>query len=473
MLLANLLVKPFWILGIEFSVQNSVGTTMYGLYFEVFSLSYIFNILLDLGVTNFNTRNIAQYPKLVTKHLSGILSIKLMLLVLYLVVTFSVGALLGYSSRQFHLLAWLSLNQFLNSLIIYFRSNFEGLLLFKWDSLLSVMDRLLMIMICGFLLWGPVDTGEFRIEWFVYAQTAAYIITSATALTVLVRRTGMRRLHFNRPFTVAILKKSFPFALLVLLMASYNRMDPVMLKLLSPEGMGDYNAGIYAGAFRLLDALTMIVYLVSVPLLPVFARMTKDRDRRSGLEDTVRMMTGLVVVFSLTTSVVLWSMNQELMSLYNGNAEDYAKVFRVLIFCIIPISMTYVFGTLLTAGGQLKVLNIFASLSLAVNLIVNIVCIPRWGVVGSAWAALIAQSLMAAAQIVAAIVIYKLHFSMNYILKLILFALLIIGCTLCAATLDWWWMLLVTGGVAMMTSILLKLIDVKEIRKILIKKNDK
>ena len=113
-LLANLIVKPFWLLVVEMGVQNRVGAEMYGFYFDIFSISYIFNILLDLGITNFNTRNIAQHPALISKHLSGMLSIKVMLLALYAVVTFSTGALLGYDSSQFRLLGWLTLNQFLS-----------------------------------------------------------------------------------------------------------------------------------------------------------------------------------------------------------------------------------------------------------------------------------------------------------------------------------------------------------------------
>ena len=88
-LLANLLVKPFWILGIEVEVQNAVGNEAYGFYYALYSFSYIFNILLDLGITNFNIRNIAQHPQLIEKHLSGILGIKLCLLGFYLIVTFS------------------------------------------------------------------------------------------------------------------------------------------------------------------------------------------------------------------------------------------------------------------------------------------------------------------------------------------------------------------------------------------------
>lgn len=466
-LLANLLVKPFWILGIEVGVQNAVGTEMYGFYFGIFNLTYIFNILLDLGVTNFNTRNIAQYPKLISKHLSGILSIKLMLLALYVVVSFSVGALMGYDSTQFYLLAWLSFNQFLSSLILYLRSNFEGLLLFKWDSLLSVMDRVLMIIICGAMLWGPFGDG-ISIFKFVYAQTAAYLITAALALWVLVRKTGLRKLHWNKPFTLVILKKSLPFALLVLLMASYNRLDPVLLQLLSPEGAGDYNAGVYAGAFRLLDALTMIAYLVSVPLLPIFSKMTKGEGSGKELGETVRMMFSMVMVFAITAACALSCLDSELMNLfYDDNVNDYAVVFCVVIFCIIPISATYVFGTLLTAAGRLKKLNIFAAISLALNILVNIILIPRWGAEGSAWAAIGAQSFMAVAQVVAAIRIFKLKPSAGYILKLLFFALFVVGCTFCTPHLVWWITLLVVAVIATGLAMVLKLIDIKEIIKII------
>ena len=468
-LFANLLVKPFWILGIEVDVQNAVDAEMYGLYFTVFNITYIFNILLDLGITNFNTRNIAQHPHLITKHLSGILTVKLLLLVLYAVVTFSAGALMGYDSLQFRLLAWLSLNQFLSSLILYLRSNFEGLMLFKWDSLLSVMDRLLMIIICGSMLWCPslLDGNGFTIFHFVYAQTAAYIVTAILATTVLVRKTGLRRLRFDKLFSLAILRQSLPFALLVLLMASYNRIDPVLLQKLSPAGTGNYNAGIYAGAFRLIDALTMVAYIVSVPLLPIFSRLTKKGAPTSDsgeLREVVRMMTGIMTVFSVTVACALASTSDDIMALfYNDHVTDYSSVLRIVVFCIIPVSMTYVFGTLMTAAGKLKMLNIFAASSLLLNIAVNLFCIPRWGAQGSAIAGLTAQSFMALAQIIAAIVLFKLQLSWKYILKILLFTLSVIVCVyLCAQTV-WWVNLMITALVATTSAFMLKLIDLREI----------
>ena len=465
-LLLNLLIKPFWFLGIEVGVQNAVGAEQYGFYFGIFNLAYIFNILLDLGITNFNTRNIAQHPHLISKHFPYLLSIKLLLLALYMVVTFSTGLLLGYHSRQFYLLAFLSFNQFLNSFILYLRSNFEGLLLFKWDSVISILDRVIMIAICGALLWLPQHP-TFKIEYFVYAQTAAYLLTALIALTVLVSKTGFGRLRLSRPFTLAILKQSLPFALLVLLMASYNRLDPILLQKLSPTGLGDYNAGIYASAFRLLDVLTMVTYLVSVPLLPIYARLTKSPTAE--LASTTRIVTSLMLVYSITAAITLASMDTQLMELlYTDHIDESATVFSILVYGIIPIAMTYVFGTLLTAAGRLRQLNTFALCTLAINILINVFCIPRWGALGSAWASLVAQSFMAITQLWAAMKIFHLRPSWGYILKIVFFTLSITSCTLLTPSDHAWWLrLTIVGIVALVLAVLLKLIDINELKTII------
>jgi O-antigen/teichoic acid export membrane protein len=505
-LLANLFVKPFWILGIEVGVQNAVGAQTYGFYFAVMNLAYIFNILLDMGVTNFNTRNIARNSQLIQKHLSGILTIKLLLLVLYAVVTFTVGLMLGYHSRQFYLLAWLCLNQFLNSLIVYLRSNFEGLLMFKIDSLLSVLDRILMIIICGFLLWGPMRRTPFRIEWFVYAQTVAYLFSALVALVALGKKVGLHKLSWNRPFTFVILKKSAPFALLVLLMASYNRIDPVLLERLLP-GTGDYEAGIYAASFRLLDALTMIAYLVSVLLLPIYSKLTKEVQKEQTdrmlqqkgeqrqnvgtkqlvstvsepankeLKDITQMIFSLMFVVTVSIALTCTYFSDNLMNLlYHEHIDEIAKVFRIIILGFIPIGFTYVFGTLLTANGNLKQLNLFAAVSLALNVAVNLVCIPRWGALGAAMASLTAQSFIGLAQMILAGKMFHFRPAGSYILRLAAFIAVVwsaawilssVAAGRYSAQRQGVILILIMGVLAIVTALLLRLIDIREIKTIL------
>ena len=138
LIILNLLIKPFWVLGVDAGVQNSVGASQYGLYFAILNFTFLFNMLLDMGITNFNNRNIARHNQLMRKHFSSILTLKLLLGVLYLIIAFIVALCIGYEGLQLKLLFWMGINQFINSFILYLRSNISALLMFKTDGFLSV-----------------------------------------------------------------------------------------------------------------------------------------------------------------------------------------------------------------------------------------------------------------------------------------------------------------------------------------------
>lgn len=421
----NLLIKPFWILGIDVAVQNEVGEGSYGLYFSILGFTYIFNAILDMGINNFNNRNIARNPQLLSKHFSGIITLKLLLAIGYFAVVFITAICIGYNAYQFKLLFWLAFNQFLNTLILYLRTNISALLYFKTDSVLSVLDKLLMIIFCSILLWTDIlGENSFTIDHFIYAQTAAYIFTALVAFGIVISHTHFCKLQWNPVFFIAILKKSFPFALLTLLMAFYNRIDSVMIERLLPETTGAKEAGIYASAFRLLDALAMISYLFSMILLPLFSKMLKKRE---DINPIIKNAFSLLFVFSISAStILLWYKMPILDFFYTDHVAESAAVFCILIPCIIPISLTYIFGTLLTANGNMRILNWSAFAGMLVNLIVNFILIPHLHARGAAIASLSTQSLMALIQTIIAFRILKIPFKTLPLLRCFLFAIILV-----------------------------------------------
>lgn len=467
LLFLNLLVKPFWILGVDRSVQNIVGAEDYGFYYVIFNFSFLFNILLDFGITNFNNRNIAQHSQLLNKHFSGIVIIKLLLAVLYTIVTFSVGFMIGFSPAQLGLLGFMCFNQFLLSFILYLRSNVSGLLMFRTDSFLSVLDRVLMILICGVLIWGHVTTDSFRIEWFVYAQTAAYFITAFIATMVVVKKASFKRLNWNWPFIVMIIKQSFPFAVLVLLMTFYNRIDSVMIERLLPSKIGEYEVGIYASAYRLLDASNMIAYLFAVLLLPLFSRMLKNKEN---VLQVVKLAMTLLFIISSTVAIGSYFYSYELMSLmYHEHVEDSAEVFRLLMFGYIAVSTTYVFGTLLTANGSLKTLNIVAACGMFLNFVINLILVPRLYAMGSVYASLIAQYSTAFIQLLIACRLFGFKPNYQYLSSLVTFVVGIVLINVFSKQFFDNWMynflLMVVASIALAT--ILKLLNIKGFVQIL------
>jgi O-antigen/teichoic acid export membrane protein len=395
LLVLNLLVKPFYLLGIDAGVQEAVGPRVYGNYAALVSLSFLLNIVLDLGITNFNTRHIARHGHLMAKYLSGVAGLRLLLAAVYAGITVGVALVLGYRGATLGILGWLVLNQILVAGILYLRSNIAGAQRFRWDGLLSVLDRLLLIMGVGWLLWGRAGGAPFRIEWFVWAQTLAYAVTFVVALMMTLRLSGGARFGFNVAFSRVVLRQSFPYALLILLMTFYYRTDTLMLERLLPDGA--YQAGVYAQGYRYFEALNMLGYLFAGLLLPMFSRQLKEAVPVGPL--AILALRLLLAGGLACAAFVHWFAGDLLALLYTDLDPAAAHTFRLLVYCFVGVTVTYVFGTLLTAAGDLRQLNYVAGFGAILNLLLNLWLIPRWQVEGAAWASLITQWLTAGFQV--------------------------------------------------------------------------
>lgn len=450
LLFLNLLVKPFWILGIDREVQNLLGDASYGTYQALFNFSYLFYILLDLGITNFNSRAVAQDPKNLSKHFGGLTEIKLLLGLLYACVIFVVGYFCGYNEGlKLKLLFWCGLNQILLSFILFLRSNIQGLLLFKQDSILSVFDRVLAIVIMCLVLWsGWFPKDKFNAIWYLQAQTLAYICTLFFALTVVLRHAGSISFKINIQFFKEILKQSLPFALLVLLMSVYSRIEPVLLeRLLDDKGV---QAGIYSRAYRLFDAGNNISNLFAIMLLPMFTATLKNKPELNNLIKTsfnvIVAMAGIVLVLCVFFNHEIMQMmynpeEAETQAAYYLRIDQYAKVFPLLMGSFFCLSTTYVFGTLLTANGSLKQLNTVAAAGVVINILLNLIIIPRFQAFGAACTSLFVQTVTALLQYLLAKRILKFNMGRRYWFHIFLFAATIILVTFLIKQLDINWII--------------------------------
>ena len=89
--------------------------------------------------------------------------------------------------------------------------------------------------------------------------------------------------------------------------------------------------------------------------------------------------------------------------------------------CFIATSLTYIFGTLLTANGNLFQLNIIAGSGMAFNLIMNLILIPRFHATGAAVSSLITQSASALLQILLVHRIFKFRVNKRLLFQLAFF----------------------------------------------------
>ncbi len=447
-LLLNLIIKPVYVFGIDRVVQNKVGVASFGTYFSLFSIAIIFQIFLDLGIESFIRREISRYPEKAAGFLTSIGVLKLLLFFPYVAICFVLAWLSGIEKSAYTLLILVMFNQFLASFILYLRSNLGGYQLFKTESFISVLDRTLMILIVGTLLLHPVTSGNFKIEWFVLAQTFAYLVTLFAGLALVLRNTEKIRPEFRLATFLPVLRQLKPYALLVLLQAIYYRIEPVWLHSLLPDG--DVQTGIYAHSFRLLDFMSNYALLFPILLLPIFSKTLHQKESVDGL---LRLSVILLIVPSLAVLTPAILYREVLFGLlYPTHVTVSANAFAILTISYLGMCVSYTFGALLTANGNLKQLNRMAALAVLVSTLLNLLLIPKYKVMGAVAANAAVQLLTLFIHIGLVSRIFRIRPNLNLIVRLLFYMLFLVGFAVLIKRLD---LSLLPGSVTMIIASLL------------------
>lgn len=389
----NLLVKPLWIFLIDRNVQNRVGYAAYGTYQALWNLTVIFQIILDFGLNSYNTRAISREPEKFAELFPVLFTARILLMGVFTALVMGVAFAMGYRGYELLLLGGIVIFQSLAIMLLFVRSNVAALQRFRMDGVLSVIDRLLMILICGLLLFLPATAQHFRIGWFVGAQITCYLIAVLTGIFMLRHIVQMPRIISFHPGNVLrIIREGAPYALLTFLMAIYMRSDAVLVERLC-GAQGKEQAGIYAAAYRLLDVTNMISIMVAAVLMPLFGRMLAGKQDVSPI---VRLCTNLLLPASLLLTVSGWVMGADIMHfLYHAAGAYHGRVFAWLMIAAPAYSLMYIYSTLLTANGHLGILNRLAGAGAVLNLVMNFLIVPHEQALGAAITAAVTQWVLA------------------------------------------------------------------------------
>ena len=458
----NLLVKPFFLFGIDRTVQNTVGAETYGIYFALLSLTYLFAIINDMGIQNFNNRTIAQQPELLKQYFPAVLMMKFLLGVGYFLVVFITAWLWGYERLHWHLLFMLALNMLIYQYTAYLRSNISGLGMYRTDSVISSLDKLFMIGICSVLLWGNVIEGEFQIEWFVYAQTFSFALTALIAFLFLKKHLIQLQFNFKPAFLFFLIKKTMPYALVIFLMTIYTRIDAIMVERLLPDGQKE--SGIYGAAYRLLDAANMIGFMFAGLLLPMFAKLLKEE--KEAIIPLVRMSALMIFSGAITASVCIYFFRNEIGFLLYTEATPYwGEVIGTIMLSFVAGSGGYIMGTLLTANGNLRKMNWILFSCVLLNIFFNLLLIPKYKALGAAWTTVGTQSFSMIAQMLLAVHIFKWKIDFQSLGRVVLFTAAIIVTTYLIyyqIEMDWKVKFISSIILSICLAFLLKMLDIKQ-----------
>lgn len=392
----NLVVKPAAIFLIDAAVQNEVGTE-YGLYFAIFNLSLIFSILFDFGINNLSTKEAAQNLEAAKLQFTSIFSFRIVLMLFYLSGLFCCNLYLRLSWVEYQLILILGLNQFFIANIAYFRSFFAGLQWFRLDAIFSVLDRIMLICSMGYLIYLYPDGFKLvNIESYALMQFGSYALTFIIAGSTIFLKVKPPLVLPKMAIVKSKVNQAFPYALLIVLMTLYTRIDGIILKNLA----GVDEASYYAQAYRLIDALYMFAMVFAGLLFPMFSKMITVNPQE--IKPLVSQASRLLLGSSIAFIVFSYLQGGLLMDLiYAHPAVDSGIILFLLSIAFFGMASNLIYGSLLTANGSLKALNFISFCGLVFNVMMNLLLIPKvlnGGAVVVAAVAALTQILVALAQ---------------------------------------------------------------------------
>jgi O-antigen/teichoic acid export membrane protein len=471
LLFLNGVIKPIWIFGIDRRVQNEVGTETYGVYFSLLSLSIVFSFLLDWGLTAFLNRQLAAGQKFYQENIGNLLLLKLFFAAIYILAVIIIAAIAGIS--HWHLLWPVLLIQVLTSLFIFLRGIVTARQHFSADAWLSVLDKTLMIILCGAFLFIPSLFRKISISIFLWCQVICTVTAVFAVAAVVFKKKTSFSFSLKQVFNRKLLLAALPYAAIVILMSMHNRLDGFLLEQLHPNGA--YEAGLYAGAYRLLDAANIAGYLLASFLLPFIAKLWSER-KNAEAESAVLQSRHLLMVFAAGLVCVVFVLAPLLQQmLYNIYDERAVDIMRFCMMSFIGYSLIQVYGTLLTATGHIISFCILTLLAVITNIILNLVLIPRLGAMGCCIAAIVSQFSCGIALLVYAK--EKLNINLHYRSLLIyIFTGALVVTTLYAGKsvdVNLWLLLFAVGILVLVTMFLSGLLNLKAIVNTFLNKENK
>lgn len=457
----NLLIKPLYIFGVEINVQNTIGAENYGMYYALFNLSFILSFILDPGITNYNNRHISQNQHLLDKSFSNIITTKLLLSLIYILFITFYGVVTNLNSTEWILILLLIAGQIFNSFTLYNRSNIAGLQLFKTDTFLSIIDKLIMILLCVPFFIFDIGKDVLNVKYFVLFQTISFALSAAISFYIVKSKTNNFKLNFNLNKIIVILKESYPYALLTLLMLMYSKIDTVLIK--EMHSNGNKEVGYYAASYRIIDALNMIAVLFAGLLYPIFSKSIKSN---INLVKLIKTSFSILVLPAMIISIVSIIYSIEIMQLlYHENISYSSVLFQNLLISFVFICNSYIFGTYLTAKGEIRLLNKIALLATVINIVLNAIFIPMYGAAASCLITIITFGLVSLLQTYFSIKSLEIKLNNIKIISFIIWLSLsiVINITLKSYMSNWLLTLFLGSVSSVLILFLVRLISVKQV----------
>ncbi|MBI4520846.1 MAG: flippase [Gemmatimonadetes bacterium] len=358
-----------------------LGDADYGKFSFALALATVFETFIDFGLKDIATRSVARDRQVAYRLMSNTFGLKLVLAIVTLAALVLAARLLRADPDVRLACYLLGLASVLRSYLLTARHLLMGLERFDLDSVVVIGDRILLLVFGAGALW--IGTGVVGLAAsFVVARAVAVVLSYGLSAS----QVGRFGFSFEWRVWVDLQRSALPFGAFVIVLYLYNYIDTIMLGVLR----GDAETGLYSAAYRIYEGLSSIPAILQAVLAPRLARhFVQDRSRHRWLA-RLGLMSAVVIAVP-TTGVALIAAGPIVRLLFGEDYVASAGVFQILALGLLFVFPLFVRHAEAISANAERLLLRTAVIGCLVNVLLNSVLIPLFGMHGAAIATVVGE----------------------------------------------------------------------------------
>lgn len=347
----------------------------FGRFQLVVNVSGLVTVILDLGFNTLYQREAARRPMEISRYLSNLVSVRLILALVALCVFASVLWLFG--KAEFILPGFVMM--VLSSYASLLRGTLYAVQRLGFEAVAIVLESLVLL---GLVLYGVAsDRG---VGYFLWAYAATYGFSCAYfGVLISVRRLARIRWRLELDLIRHWFWGGLPFALAFVITTIYFRIDVPILDAIK----GDVQVGWYGAAYKPFEALLFVPLSMLSVVFPVLAVYHRESPQRVAW--AVSRFYKALLALGWPASVGTFVMVDAFRAVYRY--PEAAPALRVLALGIVFMFVSSAFIGALNAIDRQVAFTWAALGSMVVNLVLNLVLIPQFGYLGASWATVLTE----------------------------------------------------------------------------------
>lgn len=360
-------------------VARYLGPKQYGLMNYVISIASLFTVFATFGSSEIIIRELSKKERPKEVVLGSAMALRMGLAILCFISIVIYLFFSGETTETSTLILIYSSSIFFSCsevIRFYFTSIVDNEYIVKSEIFRTIIGAIVKIILL--FCKAPLIA-------FVFALAFDFLLLASGYIVVYRKKIGpICQWNIDFKFVKTLLTTSFPLLISSTAVIIYQRIDQVMIaKMLDNEFVGYFST-----AMSFVNVLAFIPITIMQTTSPILVEYWKN-DKLKYEQESQRIIGATTWLLIILCSIVALLSSPIINYTYGASYTDAIPVLQILVFKVVGIAIINLSGQLIIIENIHQLAFIRNILSCVICIICNYYFIPRWGIIGSAWATII------------------------------------------------------------------------------------